>query len=75
MQIASAKSRSVRVAYHQSAFMGSCLTVSHIDELILVFLVLLVEVRTLHSCKPRETKGAISFPSGVPQERQGMMVD
>ena len=67
MQIASAKSRSVRGAYHQSAFY---VTISHIDELILVFLVLLVEVRTLHSCKPRETQRAISFPSGVPPERR-----
>ena len=29
MQIASTKSRSIRKASHQPAFMGSCLTVAH----------------------------------------------
>ena len=31
-RVTSAKSRSVRGASHQPAFMGSCLTISQIDE-------------------------------------------
>ena len=53
-EIASAKFHSVRTAFHQPVFMGSCLIISHIvcpvyleDKLFLVFLVLLEEVTTL----------------------------
>ena len=58
-EIASAKFHSVRRAFHQPVFMGSCLIISHIvcpvyleDKLFLVFLVLLEEVTTLRWCKP-----------------------
>ena len=68
MQIASAKSRSAKGTSHQTAFMGSCLLVTCdypvylIDELALMFLVLLKEMRILHRCKPRIAKGVVASP-------------
>ena len=73
MQIASAKSRSAKGTSRKTAIMGSCLLVTCgypvylIDELALVFLVLLKEMRILHRCKPRVAKGVVSFPSDLPR--------
>ena len=59
----SAKYRSAKEASHQPAFMGSYLPISHTcltclpsRGVVLVFLVLLKEVRTLCWCKPRVTQ-------------------
>ena len=64
MQIASAKPQSARGASHQPACVYP---VYLVDELVLVFLVLLKEVRKLRWCKPRVTQGVVSFPSGLPR--------
>ena len=61
------KSRSARGASHEPALMSSCLSVTRVcpvylvDELIFVFLLLLAEMSTLHSCKPSLTQDTCYF--------------
>ena len=71
MQNSLAKYQTMRRASHQPVIKGSYLNISHMClscyELVLVFLVLLKEVRTLRRRKPKMTQGVVSLPSYFPQ--------